>query len=125
MRDGADALIMTKVKPLVHVIPDTKEADLPSCTQHVIRFAMPAETRAVYDEMKKHMVVGDVEAANEAVKSGKLRQIASGFMYTEDKEIVYLDAERVTSAVKWWDALDGGRGLVFYEYIEQRLSDFR
>jgi hypothetical protein len=35
--------------------------------------------------MKKHMVAGDVEAANEAVKSGKLRQIASGFMYREDE----------------------------------------
>jgi hypothetical protein len=117
LRDGAEALIMEKISSLVHAIGDTKVDTLPTITQHVIRFDMPEETREVYNEMKKHMVVGDIEAANEAVKSGKLRQIASGFMYGETTQI--LDWARYDALLKWVDALDGKPGLVFYEFIQQ------
>lgn len=125
LRDGAAEQIMAQVSPLIHAVEDTKEDELPPLTHETIRFKMPAETRETYDEMRRHMVVGEVEAANEAVKSGKLRQIASGFLY-EDGEAHYLDGARVNAAAKWCDSLAGKPGLIFYEYVEQgnRLSNF-
>ena len=119
LRDGADELIAAKIAPLVHLVEDTKANDLPACREHVITFDMPDDTRVVYNDMKKHMIAGDVEAANEAVKSGKLRQIASGFMYEDDDKVVYLDRSRVDAMRSWADALDGNTGIIFYEFVEQ------
>ena len=121
LKDGADKQIMAKLKKLVHIIDDDKAETLPAVHEHVIRFDMPAETRGVYNTMKKHMVVGDVEAANAAVASGKLRQIASGFMYrTEDAHsAVILDIERYRFYKKWVRELYGKPGLVFYEFVAQ------
>jgi len=119
LRDGAAELIAAKIAPLVHLVEDTKANDLPPCREHVITFDMPDDTRDVYNDMKKHMIAGDVEAANEAVKSGKLRQIASGFMYEDDDKVVYLDRSRVDAMRSWADALDGNTGIIFYEFVEQ------
>ena len=121
LKDGADKQIMAKLKKLVHIIDDDKAETLPAVHEHVVRFDMPDETRGVYNTMKKHMVVGDVEAANAAVASGKLRQIASGFMYrTEDAHsAVILDIKRYRAYEKWVKGLKGKPGLVFYEFVAQ------
>ena len=125
LKDGAEAEITKKIAPLVHLVTDNKADTLPELRETLIYFDMPTSTRAVYDEMRKHMVAGDVEAANEAVKSGKLRQIASGFLY-EDEEVHHLDGARVNAAVKWCGSLGGRPGLIFYEFVEHghRLSNF-
>jgi len=125
LKDGAEVEITKKIASLVYLVDDNKADTLPELTETLIRFDMPATTREVYNEMKKHMVVGDVEAANEAVKSGKLRQIASGFLY-EDEEVHHLDGARVTAATKWCGSLGGKPGLIFYEFVEHghRLSNF-
>ena len=124
LRPGEDAKIMEKVASLVHLVTDNKAMTLPALRESVLKFAMPPETREIYDEMKKHMVVGDIEAANQAVKSGKLRQIASGFMYDDDddSEGRVLDTARAVAVRQWLDGLSGRPGLVFYEYVHQGLS---
>jgi len=118
LRDDASQKIMARVAPYVHMVEDTKVNDLPECHYHEIRFDMPEYTRDVYNEMKKDMVTGDVEAVNEAVKSGKLRQIASGFMYSEERvaRVICLDGSRLSQADKWLLSLEGRKGIVFYEY---------
>lgn len=128
LRDGAETEILARVAPLVHVVPDNKADTLPPLQTREMRFRMPSETRGVYDEMREHMVVDDVEAANQAVKSGKLRQIASGFMYAQHinsvtgkpyNEIVPLDSARLNAAADWWNYLAGEPGFIFYEFTEQ------
>jgi SNF2 family DNA or RNA helicase len=119
LRDGADAQIMAQVAPLVHLVEDTKANDLPALHQHVIRFEMPAETRVIYNQMKKDMVTDDREAANEAVKSGVLRQISSGFVYLEDDNVVTYDWARYDAACQWMKSLQGRPGVIFYEFKAQ------
>jgi ERCC4-related helicase len=118
LRDGADAEIISRISHLVHIIADNKVDKLPRLQHSVIHFDMPPETRAAYDMMRKDMLVGDIVAVNEAVKSGKLRQIASGFAYNIDGDVVMLDSARIDAAVAWW--LDHKRrSVIFYEYVEQ------
>ena len=69
--------------------------------------------------MKKHMVVEDREAANQAVKSGVLRQIASGFYYGDATPPTSLDTARADAALYWAKGLKGEPGIVFYEFVEQ------
>ena len=120
LRDDADKAIMAKVGNLIHAVEDTKEAELPALRAgNVIRFQMPEGTRKIYTAMKKEMVADDVEAVNEAVKSGKLRQIASGFLYDDDTQTRVFDFARVDAFVKWSMNLNGRSGLVFYEHNHQ------
>lgn len=126
LRDDGAENITKKVKHLIHTVEDTKAEDLPACHYHAIRFDMPAETRVIYNEMKKDMVAGDVEAVNEAVKSGKLRQIASGFMY---EVIGYTKKGKPINKSNWFDAMRVHTMrdvvsrytpiIIFYEYDAQ------
>lgn len=121
LKEGAAERIMKQIKKLVHIIDDTKEADLPKLHHHVIEFDMPRTTRKTYNRMKKDMVVDGVEAdaVNAAVRDGKLRQMASGFFYDEDKQTTRLDDARRNAAVDWW--IDSGkpRAVLFYEFVAQ------
>jgi SNF2 family DNA or RNA helicase len=122
LRGGASATIMMRVAPLVHIIDDNKAEVLPPLLETTITFPMPPRARLIYNEMRKHMVIEDeqdVEAANQAVKSGKLRQIASGFVYNAAGNAVRLDKARLFAAETWWNALGGAPGLIFYEFVEQ------
>ena len=129
LRDGADEQILKRIGSLVHLVDDDKADTLPAIREHVIEFDMPADTRVVYNEMKKHMIAGDVEAANEAVKSGKLRQIASGFMYDDngDCHIIHgkLDCARELVMQQWVLGLRGRKGVIFYEYDQQKKDIYQ
>ena len=119
LKSLADATIMNKVGDLIHLMPDTKITTLPNLHERTIVFEMPEKTREVYDDMRKHMVTDDREAANAAVKSGVLRQIASGFTYLADATTVVYDGERQRAVERWIESLNGAPGLVFYEFVFQ------
>jgi len=70
LREGADAQIMGKVASLIHLMDDTKADELPPISESVIYFDMPEDTREVYNEMRRHMVIEDRESPNQAIKSG-------------------------------------------------------
>jgi hypothetical protein len=123
LRFDAGAAILRRIEHLVHLVADTKIDTLPPIRHIEQRFDMPKDTRDVYEVMKKEMVVKGIPAVNEAVKSGKLRQIASGFIYHERGAIdgsevtETLDGDRVHQAQLWVDNLLGARGVIFYEFV--------
>jgi hypothetical protein len=120
LKGFAAAQITDKVRALVYLVDDNKVEVLPTLRQTVIEFDMPPETREIYNDMKKHMVVEGREAANQAVKSGVLRQIASGFYYADDGGTpVSLDNARIIEVGRWVYNLDGEPGLIFFEFVEQ------
>jgi len=128
IRDGAADLLLAKVAPHIHMIEDRKEEKLPPLTERVVRFDMPTSTRHFYEKMKTEMVLDlyeddDVEnvspeAANQAVKSGKLRQIASGFMYDTEDELLRFEHKRAWTAAGVVNA-NPAPVLIFYEFAEQ------
>ncbi|MBT4082139.1 MAG: DEAD/DEAH box helicase [Alphaproteobacteria bacterium] len=123
LRHNAGQAILNKIDHLVHMVEDTKEQDLPPIRHIEQRFDMPDDSRDIYETMKKEMVVKGIPAVNEAVKSGKLRQIASGFIYHERGGMTgadvteTLDGDRVRHAQIWVDNLLGARGVIFYEFV--------
>jgi len=120
---GAAPKIMRKIASLVHMIEDNKAQVLPPLRQKVIKFDMPDDTRQIYNDMRNEMVIEkddlDVEASNAAVRDGKLRQIASGFVYVKD-QVTTLDHARLVAAAKWVEGLNGEPGIIFYEFVEQK-----
>ena len=119
LKENGAERIMERCKKLIHLVEDTKEEDLPPLKQNTIRFNIHPSTREAYQQMKRHMVTDDVEAANAAVASGKLRQLGSGFIYDEQGEATVYDNQRRDAAVEWWLSINKRPAVIFYEYIEQ------
>jgi hypothetical protein len=108
----------------VHLVEDTKASSLPPIEYRTVRFDMAGWSRVFYDEMKADLVAklpegGEIEAANQAVKSGKLRQIASGFTYSETGCAHHLDFERVQALGRVLTLAPADKTVIFYEYTEQ------
>lgn len=122
LRPNAERRILKRVETLVHIVPDTKAQELPVLYEHILRFDMPDTTRRAYDEMKEDLIAEDIEAANAAVQSGKLRQIASGFMYNEQGLTHTYDTARTDAVIKWIKKLEGSPGIIFYEFVEQHTQ---
>lgn len=79
---------------------------------------------ATYEAMRKDGVVtvGDdtILAPDPAVRYGKLRQIASGFIYTEQHEARWLHNHKKTAFAELLEELDGHNVLVFYQFDCER-----
>ena len=77
---------------------------------------------AAYGAMCEDMVVdvsgGVVEAVNQAVRSGKLQQIASGFLYRDDGGVEWLGDEKI-SALRRVVRAHAGPVLICYQFVEE------
>lgn len=84
INEGADKQIFKKLKPLV-IRYGTDELDLPPLTFINRWVKLPTNARERYTELEEDFVTmlrkHEITAANAAVASGKLRQIANGGIY--------------------------------------------
>jgi SNF2 family DNA or RNA helicase len=83
-RVGALAKVMERIKPATYVLEAGEYADkLPPL--HVIEVRCDLDDRKPYEKMKKDFQALDVTAINAGVVTGKLQQMASGFVYDTRK----------------------------------------
>ena len=84
-RVGALAKVMERIKPATYVLEAGEYADkLPPL--HVIEVRCDLDDRKPYEKMKKDFQALDVTAINAGVVTGKLQQMASGFVYDTRKQ---------------------------------------
>jgi len=94
LRQGADKLIQRKVKDLFITLKAEDYLDLPDKVYNNITVPLPPSVISFYKELKKKLFIqfGDgktiVKPANRAVATGKLAQVASGFVITSRNELV-------------------------------------
>jgi len=126
IKDSSAEEIMGRIRKLVHLIPNNKAAALPLLIEDHVYFTLPSKTRTRYDEMREHMIHEEAVAVNEAVKSGKLRQIASGFLYWRDpgkpniKRVRRFSKARRNAALSWLANVgDKEPVMIFYEFEAQ------
>jgi SNF2 family DNA or RNA helicase len=84
--DETGAALLSKMADLVFLADNAAYTKtLPPISYHTELVTLPDHARDIYETMKEDAVVGDISADNAAVVVGKLLQIASGFMYGDDK----------------------------------------
>ena len=92
IRHGADREIKDKIAHLVTQKPCDSDdtARIPELKEIEMTFELPTDARQVYDELKKDFISyfkdNEINAANAAAKTIKLRQIASGGLYLFEKK---------------------------------------
>lgn len=117
---GAEELIHKEIAPLCVTLRDDELPQLPELSILFDRVQLPASARKQYNDMEEHLLLrnGDetVLAASAAVATGKLAQIANGFVY-DDGTTSTIHSEKEEWAQ---DIIDSAAGpvLFIYEYRE-------
>lgn len=119
---GEDALAKA-VSPLVVVAADDSyESELPALIETVIEVPMPAEARAVYDEMANTMLYGEIEAISTAVMINKLQQIANGFVYDQSGEPQWIHTAKFDAVAAYVRGLnEAGENVLLAYWYEAEL----
>ena len=118
---GADKKIFERIKPLV-IRYGNDELDLPPLTPLFRKVKLPPKAREIYDEMEREFIVrlenDDIVAANAAVASTKLRQMANGGVFYNERSKGYrlIHDAKVENLVDLLEELNGEPALVAYEY---------
>jgi hypothetical protein len=112
-----------QISDIVHRV-DESEVSLPALVVQKIAVEQPDVSRETYMSMlkllKADIAGGEITAANAAVRSNKLRQICSGFLYAgEDDRVVRLDSKRLTALASLMFELEEPL-VVFYDFIADK-----
>lgn len=123
--------IYEKIKPLVLRIDAQDVIKLPKLVRVPLTVELPAEARAVYDDLERDFITqlrdGVIVARNAGVLSGKLRQVASGGIYHEKAGIRHsrwLHDAKIDALRELVDELSGKPAWIAY-YYQHELERLR
>lgn len=117
----AEELIFNRIRESA-ISFNINDLNMPPLSHHPTWLDMPPDVRELYERMHSESVLEelDISAVNAAVRSGKLRQLASGGVLDDFKHRKYLHdakAERLREII---DELQGEPVMIFFEF----LSDY-
>lgn len=120
LRPEAEQKIYERIKPLALRMAAEDYLDMPDLIENNIYVQLPAGARKIYGEMERDLLTQieekTVTAANAAVASGKLRQIANGGLY-HGQEL--LDIVQGKQTKKTWTNLHDVKCDALEELIEE------
>ena len=100
-RVGSLAQVMTRLKPATYVLDAGDYKDkLPPL--HVVEVRCDMPDRTPYEKMKKDFQALEVTAINAGVVTGKLQQMASGFVYDTRKTAADVPGKFTTTQTPVW-----------------------
>jgi hypothetical protein len=100
LRDGSAEQIADVIRDVVHVMPDYRGELKPK--EHIrITVALPETVRDIYNTLRDDFCIDEIEAPNAAVLTGKLQQVAAGFLYREDQPALELHTAKLEALAAW------------------------
>lgn len=107
--------LVARIKPYLHVMPAYKSDTLPPLMIVPQFIDMPDNAWKAYKSMAGKLSYEGIEAANLAVKMGKLQQICGGWLYSED-EVLELHTLKMGYLDKIVKSDTTGKLLLVYSY---------
>ena len=93
---------------------------LPECVINEVPVVMDEKEMAVYDKFREDMVAKikdtEIDAANAAVLSGKLLQMANGAVYDEEKNSLHIHDRKLDALEDLFEGANGKPVLIAYWY---------
>jgi len=129
LKPGSAPIIDARLKPSVLREDAIDHLDMPALIENIIPVALPDAAWAIYEEMEKKFYVllddgSEASAVHAGAMSMKLRQIASGFVYTGGGNASFMHDAKLAALESLLAELQGAPALIFYEFVEdkQRIS---
>lgn len=130
MNEGADVEIYSAIDDIV-MHKSNDELELPPLVKSTILIELPNKVAKLYKDMKNDFMleIEDMDksiiAVNAASKAAKLKQIANGAVYDENKNVTIMHDKKLNACDELVDSLAGRPLLIVYEYLHdlQRLKE--
>lgn len=133
LRPGAEEQIYKKVSDITISMRALDHLKMPELLENEYRVYMDAAERDLYDDFYRDKILplmeGDVTAANAAVLSGKLLQMANGAVYSDSGRTIEIHDKKLDALEDLLEAAGGEPVMVAYWYqhdlvrIEYRLRE--
>ena len=130
---GAEDAIYNRISDIAVSMKAIDYLDMPEFVPVTHTVEMNEDERELYDEMKKELLVEvdgeQIDAANAAVLSGKLLQMANGAIYNADKDVREIHRQKLLMLEDLIEQANGQNVLVAYWYghdhdrIKKHLTD--
>lgn len=117
---GAEERIYEQISDITISMKSCDYLKLPECVINAVPVYMNEQEQDVYDTFKEDMVAKikgtEIDAANAAVLSGKLLQMANGAVYDEDKNSHYIHDRKLDALEDLIEGANGKLVLIAYWY---------
>lgn len=116
--EGTEEMIYNRISDMTISMKSGDYLDLPECVINEVPVYMDDKEYAVYEEFRAEMVAKvkdkEIDAANAAVLSGKLLQMANGAVYDEDKNVLHIHDRKIEMLEDLIEGANGKPVLVAY-----------
>jgi Superfamily II DNA/RNA helicases, SNF2 family len=117
---GAEEAIYSRISDIAVSMKALDYLDMPDYVSVTHPVDMDESDRELYDEMRKELLVevdGEcIDAANAAVLSGKLLQMANGAIYNEEREVREIHKQKLFMLEDLIEQANGQNVLIAYWY---------
>lgn len=129
-RPGAEEAIYSRISDISVSMKALDYLDMPECVSVEHKVDMDAAERKLYDQMKADLVMHiedeEIDAANAAVLSNKLLQMANGAIYNDAHEMKTIHDKKLECLEDLIEQANGQNVLVAYwfQHDHQRIADY-
>lgn len=117
---GAEEAIYEKISDITISMKSCDYLKLPECVINEVSVVMSEKEMSIYDGFREDMVTKikdqEIDAANAAVLSGKLLQMANGAVYDEDKKALHIHDRKLDALEDLIEGANGKPVLIAYWY---------
>lgn len=120
LKEGAEGAIQNKISDICISMKADDYLDLPERIDNKVEISLSKKSMGIYKKLEKDLIIEldeeDITAANAAVLTNKLLQMANGAIYSESKEVVNIHDEKLEKLEEIIDTSNGKSVLVFYNF---------
>lgn len=117
---GVEEKIYERISDMTISMKSCDYLKLPECIYNTVTVHMDQDETKVYEEFRKEMVTSiegkEIDAANAAVLTGKLLQMANGAIYDDDGNYVRIHDRKLDALEDLIEAANGKSILVAYAF---------
>jgi len=130
LKPEAEKAIYEKISDICVSMKAQDYLQMPARIDNFVRVEMDSKEKALYKQLERDMLLpftgGDIDAANAAVLSNKLLQMANGAVYDEFGAVRQIHRRKIDAIEDLWEGANGKPILVFYAYKhdKERLQEF-
>ncbi len=132
---GAEEEIYRRIGDITISMKSVDFLKMPECLSNQVKVTMDDTECAVYDQMRKQLVIDlqgrEIDAKNAAALSNKLCQMANGAVYTGDRETIRFHDRKLDALEDLMEATNGQPTLIAYWFkhdlqrIRERFPEAR
>lgn len=120
LKEGAEDAIHKKIGDICISMMAKDYLNLPERIDNTVNINLSKSAINKYKQLEKDLVLelgeNDITAANAAVLTNKLLQIANGAIYSENKDVVEIHEEKLEALLDIIEAANGKTVLIFYSF---------